>query len=85
MPKILRDTQRDCGKPGCRNDYHMQVLARGDEMIGQERRLPPCGTKQTFRATRSMSAFAGKADMRRGTIAATLSIDARGTIYAMMR
>jgi hypothetical protein len=43
MPKILRDTQRDCGKPGCRNDYHMQVLARGDEMIGQERRLPPLG------------------------------------------
>jgi hypothetical protein len=41
MPKILRDAQRDCGKPGCRNDYHMQVLARGDEMIGQERRLPP--------------------------------------------
>jgi hypothetical protein len=40
MPKILRDTQRDCGKPGCRNDYHMQVLARGDEMIGEERRLP---------------------------------------------
>jgi hypothetical protein len=41
MPKILRDTQKDCGKPGCRNDYRIQVLARGDEMIEQERRLPP--------------------------------------------
>ena len=30
MPKILRDTQKDCGKPGCRNDYRIQVLARGD-------------------------------------------------------
>jgi hypothetical protein len=41
MPKVLRDTQKDCGKPGCRNDYRIQVLARGDEMIEQERRLPP--------------------------------------------
>jgi hypothetical protein len=41
MPKILRDTQKDCGKPGCRNDYRIQVLARGDEMIEQERRLRP--------------------------------------------
>jgi hypothetical protein len=37
----LRDTQKDCGKPGCLNDYRIQVLARGDEMIEQERRLPP--------------------------------------------
>jgi hypothetical protein len=41
MPNILRDTQKDCGKPGCLNDYRVQVLARGDEMIEQERRLPP--------------------------------------------
>jgi hypothetical protein len=41
MPKILRDTQKDCGKPGCLNDYRIQVLARGDEMIEQERKLPP--------------------------------------------
>jgi hypothetical protein len=41
MPKILRDTQQDCGKPGCLNDNRIQVLARGDEMIEQERRLPP--------------------------------------------
>ena len=41
MPNILRDTQKDCGKPGCLNDYRIQVLARGDEMIEQERRLPP--------------------------------------------
>jgi hypothetical protein len=41
MPKILRDTQKDCGKPGCLNDNRIQVLARGDEMIEQERRLPP--------------------------------------------
>jgi hypothetical protein len=27
MPKILRDTQKDCGKPGCLNDYRTQVLA----------------------------------------------------------
>ena len=33
MPNILRDTQKDCGKPGCLNDYRIQVLARGDEMI----------------------------------------------------
>jgi hypothetical protein len=25
-PKILRDTQKDCGKPGCRNDYRIQNL-----------------------------------------------------------
>jgi hypothetical protein len=41
MPKILRDTQKDCGKPGCLNDNRIQVLAGGDEMIEQERRLPP--------------------------------------------
>jgi hypothetical protein len=41
MPKILRNTQKDCGKPGCPNDYRIQVLARGDEMIKQERRRPP--------------------------------------------
>jgi len=41
MPKILRDTQKDCGKPCCLNDYRIQVLARGGEMIEQERRLPP--------------------------------------------
>jgi hypothetical protein len=27
MPKILRDTRKDCGKPGCLNDYRAQVLA----------------------------------------------------------
>jgi hypothetical protein len=41
IPKILRDTQRDCGKPGRLNDYLIQVLARGDEMIEHEMRLPP--------------------------------------------
>jgi hypothetical protein len=30
MPKILRDTQKDCGKSGCLNDNRIQVLARGD-------------------------------------------------------
>jgi hypothetical protein len=40
MPKILRDTQKDCGKPGCRKDYPIPVLARGDEMV-EQRRLPP--------------------------------------------
>jgi hypothetical protein len=37
----LRDTQQDCGKPGCLNDYRIQVLAHRDEMIEQECRLPP--------------------------------------------
>jgi len=37
----LRDTQKDRGKPGCLNNYRIQVLARGGEMIEQERRLPP--------------------------------------------
>src|SRR5258706_16241903 len=41
MPKTSRDTKKDCGKPGCPNDHRSQVLARGDEMIEQERRLPP--------------------------------------------
>jgi len=40
-PKILRDTQKGRGKPGCLNNYRIQVLARGGEMIEQERRLPP--------------------------------------------
>jgi hypothetical protein len=30
-----------CDKPGCPTDHRRQVLARGDEMIEQERRLPP--------------------------------------------
>ena len=40
-PKILRNAQKDCGMPGRPNDYRILVLARGDEMIEQERRLPP--------------------------------------------
>src|SRR5438105_15884495 len=27
-PKTSRDTKKDCGKPGCPNDYRNQVLAR---------------------------------------------------------
>jgi hypothetical protein len=33
MPKMLRDTEKDCGKPGCPNDPRSQVLAHGDEVI----------------------------------------------------
>jgi hypothetical protein len=32
--KTFRDTRKDCGKPGCPNDHHGQVLA-GDEVIEQ--------------------------------------------------
>jgi hypothetical protein len=31
----LRDTQKDCGKLGCRIDYRIQAFARRDEMIEQ--------------------------------------------------
>jgi hypothetical protein len=41
MPKILCDTEKDCGKPGCPNDHRSQVLARGDEMVEQEWGFPP--------------------------------------------
>jgi hypothetical protein len=41
MPEILRDMQKDCGKPGCLNDTRIQALACGDEMIEQKRRPPP--------------------------------------------
>jgi hypothetical protein len=63
MPKILRDTQKDCGKPGCPNDYRIQVLARGDEMIEQERRTSEIGTKWTCRDGLTMSALEGTTDM----------------------
>jgi hypothetical protein len=33
MPKMLRDTEKDYGKPGCPNDPRSQVLAHGDEVI----------------------------------------------------
>jgi hypothetical protein len=59
MPKILRNTQKDCGKPGCPNDYRIQVLARGDEMIEQERRTSEIGTKPSCRAVLRMSADKG--------------------------
>jgi hypothetical protein len=49
MPKILRDTQKDCGKPGCPNAYRIQVLARGDEMIEQERRAEVVGIRSNRR------------------------------------
>jgi hypothetical protein len=35
MPKILRDTQKDCGEPDCPNDHRSQVFSRGDEVIEQ--------------------------------------------------
>jgi hypothetical protein len=41
VPKTSRDMKKDCHKPGCPTDHRRQVLARGDEMIEQERRLPP--------------------------------------------
>jgi hypothetical protein len=28
MTKTSRDTKKECGKPGCPNDYRSQVLAR---------------------------------------------------------
>ena len=34
-PKILRDTQKDCGEPDCPNDHRSQVFSRGDEVIEQ--------------------------------------------------
>jgi hypothetical protein len=49
VPKTSRDTKKDCGKPGCPNDHHGQVLALGDEVIKQsadrswhETDLPRC-------------------------------------------
>jgi hypothetical protein len=32
--------KKDCGKPGCPNDHRSEVLAGGDKVIEQERRLP---------------------------------------------
>jgi hypothetical protein len=33
VPKILRDTEKDCGEPGCPNDHRSWVLARGVDVI----------------------------------------------------
>lgn len=33
MPKMLRESEKDYGKPGCPNDPRSQVLAHGDEVI----------------------------------------------------
>jgi hypothetical protein len=39
-PKTSRDLKKDCGEPGCPNDHRSEVLAGGDKVIEQERRLP---------------------------------------------
>ena len=35
VPKTSRDLKKDCGKPGCPNDYRRRDFARGDEMMEQ--------------------------------------------------
>jgi hypothetical protein len=47
MPKILRDTQKDCGEPDCPNDHRSQVFSRGDEVIEQSGDFRFWGTKRT--------------------------------------
>ena len=32
MPNTSHDWKKDCGKPGCWNDYGSQVLAHDDEV-----------------------------------------------------
>jgi hypothetical protein len=39
--KTSRDTKKDCVEPDCPNDQRSEVLAGGDKVIEQERRLPP--------------------------------------------
>jgi hypothetical protein len=39
-PRTSRDLKKDCGEPGCPNDHRSEVLAGGDKVIEQERRLP---------------------------------------------
>ena len=48
MPKILRDSEKDYGKPGCPNDPRSQVLAHGDEVIERVdfRNWPKCEVQQ---------------------------------------
>jgi hypothetical protein len=63
MPKILRDTQKDCGKPCCLNDYRIQVLARGGEMIEQRAATSTFGTFPTWRSCLMMSVDRGEAEI----------------------
>jgi len=60
VPKTSRDTEKDCGKPGCPNDRHSQVLARDDD-VSEKVRLPlmtRCGPRQSASARRSAAAVA---------------------------
>src|SRR6266436_2743663 len=59
-PKTSRDTQKDCGEPGCPNDHRSQVLARGDEVI--ERGTSVVGTFRTWHDVRLESVKRSKAD-----------------------
>ena len=61
MPKILRDTEKGCGKPGCPNDIHDHVVSCGDE--ANKGVTSAFGTYRTCRATLTMSADEGKADL----------------------
>jgi len=61
----LRDTQKDRGKPGCLNNYRIQVLARGGEMIEQERRLPSLAQSCRSEMSAIRVLIGGKPDMVR--------------------
>jgi hypothetical protein len=39
-PTLSRDMKKDCGEPGYPNDHRSEVLAGGDKVIEQKRRLP---------------------------------------------
>src|SRR6478672_4560664 len=63
VPKILRDTEKDCGKPGCPNDHRSQVLAHGDEGGPTRAVTSAFGTFRTWRDVQLESAFEGRAEV----------------------
>jgi hypothetical protein len=64
-PPISRDTKKDCGERGCPTDHRSDVLAGGDKVIEQERRLPLMALFGLDALARRCLFVRGKADFAR--------------------
>src|SRR5258708_4085543 len=84
VPKTSRDWKKDCGKPGCPNDHHGQVLARGDEVI-EKNATSAYGTFRTWRDVRVESAFGGKAEVGLRVVRAAFDPDCVKTPTSNLR
>jgi hypothetical protein len=70
MPKILCDAQKDCGKPGCLNDYRILVLRPWRRDDRTRAATSAFGTYRTCPAKLTMSVDRSKADLALGRIGA---------------